>query len=356
MLNSELWGFRRAALAATTVVLTAVMSGCMGPPPVAAEPPPQPSQAPAADAPQAQEDPAQAGGEDDAKVDDFYEPLAAYGTWVDTPEYGKAWQPADDVAGETFVPYASDGAWAANDDGDWVFESRYDNEFGWATYHYGRWVDHDDYGWVWIPGTTWAPAQVEWRYGGGYVGWVPRGPDGYVVYDTQWFFVEQRYFGSPAVYQYRLGPDRASIAYYAAPPIVEVRGGRYYAGPPVARLRAEGVAVRGVHTRAPGRGYVRNTGRTVRTAAASRHRPAARAHQRNAAAKAAHHEAKAVKHEQKAAHHEQQAAKHEEKAAKHEEKAAHHEAKAVKHEEKAAHHETKKAPPPPPKAAPKKKH
>ena len=31
-------------------------------------------------------------------------------------------------------------------------------------------------GWCWIPGTTWGPAWVNWRWGGGYVGWAPMAP------------------------------------------------------------------------------------------------------------------------------------------------------------------------------------
>lgn len=313
MLNSELWGLRRAALVAATVVISSVLAACGGPPPMPAEVPANRAQAAqqaanAADPSQAQAqtDPGQAAaqGEDDANIDDFYEPLAAYGTWVETPEYGKVWQPADDVAGETFTPYASDGSWAANDDGDWVFQSRYESEFGWATYHYGRWADHDDYGWVWVPGTAWAPSWVEWRYGGGYVGWAPLGPQGYVATEDRWFFVEERNFSSPTVYAYRLGSDRTGDAYVAAAPIVEMRG-RWSAGPPVAHLRSSGVAVRTVHARSPGRGYVKTTARSVRTASASRPRPAAKARMRTATAKAAHHAAKAAHHAApKPAHHE----------------------------------------------------
>ena len=29
----------------------------------------------------------------------------------------------------------------------------------------GRWFFDDSYGWVWVPGSEWAPAWVAWRYG-----------------------------------------------------------------------------------------------------------------------------------------------------------------------------------------------
>jgi hypothetical protein len=42
-----------------------------------------------------------------------------------------------------------------------------------ATYHYGRWANLADYGWVW-PGKTWIViGLVSWRTGGDYIGWAP---------------------------------------------------------------------------------------------------------------------------------------------------------------------------------------
>jgi len=55
--------------------------------------------------------------------------------------------------------------------------------WGWATYHYGRWVNLDGTGWCWVPGYTWAPAWVSWRYGDGYCGWAPLPPDSFVGID-----------------------------------------------------------------------------------------------------------------------------------------------------------------------------
>src|SRR5262249_59564660 len=71
-------------------------------------------------------------------------------------------------------PY-SDGYWAYTDYG-WTWVSYED--FGWATYHYGRWANLDDYGWVWFPGEDldWGPAWVSWRTGGDYIGWAPLAP------------------------------------------------------------------------------------------------------------------------------------------------------------------------------------
>jgi uncharacterized protein DUF6600 len=69
-------------------------------------------------------------------------------------------------------------------------------DWGWAAYHYGRWVRDDDEGWVWIPGKEWAPAWVSWRRGGHRVGWAPQPPDEIYVEIRDdphyWVFVEPR--------------------------------------------------------------------------------------------------------------------------------------------------------------------
>src|SRR5262249_11217012 len=148
-------------------------------------------------------------------------------------------------------PYSSDGSWAANEDGGWVFQSKYDNEWGWATYHYGRWVDHDELGWVWIPGNEWAPAWVDFRYGGGHVGWAPMGPPGYTVVENRWSFVEERHFGDPGgVVSFRVAPERVHAVFTAAAPMERRGGGRggvavaWSFGPPMASIRAAGAPIR----------------------------------------------------------------------------------------------------------------
>lgn len=122
--------------------------------------------------------------------DTFDERLSPYGAWLIIPGYGRAWQPANEYVGDDFYPYGSDGHWVFTDEG-WVFDSDY--PFGWAVFHYGRWMLDPDYGWVWLPGNTWAPAWVSWRRGGTYVGWAPMGPRGApIVHRDHWLFVESR--------------------------------------------------------------------------------------------------------------------------------------------------------------------
>ena len=101
---------------------------------------------------------------------DFYEPLGAHGQWVVVTGYGRCWRPARVEVG--WRPY-SNGYWQRTDAG-WYWAS--EEPWGWATYHYGRWDFHGEFGWIWVPQTQWAPAWVSWREGGGYVGWAPLRP------------------------------------------------------------------------------------------------------------------------------------------------------------------------------------
>ncbi len=248
MFNTKmaLKGSRRLALVVATLAATQI--GCGG----TANPP----QNPPTDTPQA------GGDQGDVQVADFEESLGNYGTWVDVPVYGHVWQPADDVAGEDFTPYTSDGSWSAADDGSWVYDSKYDTEYGWATYHYGRWVDQEDYGWVWIPGTEWAPSWVDWRYGGGNVGWVPLGPPGVVVEESRWCFVDQVHFADVGWRTYRTPPERIHESFSVSVSIAVGGGGgggggHWSAGPPVASIRAAGGNVRTSHVSKPARGAVK---------------------------------------------------------------------------------------------------
>ena len=70
---------------------------------------------------------------------------------------------------EDWSPY-SEGRWVYTYSG-WVWATDYD--WGWAAYHYGRWVYYDLYGWVWLPGSYWAPSWVQWCYTSDYIGWYP---------------------------------------------------------------------------------------------------------------------------------------------------------------------------------------
>ena len=137
----------------------------------------------------------------------FYESLTPYGSWFETADYGYVWQPGA-VRDTSWRPY-SRGRWACTDRGwTWISEE----PFGWATYHYGRWAQLSGRGWVWVPGSQWAPSWVSWRYCDSYVGWAPLPPETLAYREHRWDssvetrfgisanwynFVSIRHFGGP---------------------------------------------------------------------------------------------------------------------------------------------------------------
>ena len=115
------------------------------------------------------------------------EDLDRYGTWEQTPEYGALWVPRQVPVG--WAPYTV-GHWAWVRPWGWTWVD--DAPWGFAPFHYGRWVYRRDV-WCWVPGTyvarpVYAPALVGWiggpsvsvsiSIGGGGppVGWVPLAP------------------------------------------------------------------------------------------------------------------------------------------------------------------------------------
>jgi uncharacterized protein DUF6600 len=125
---------------------------------------------------------------------DFYVPLESHGAWVEVGSYGRCWHPSGVAVG--WRPYCY-GSWVYTDCG-WYWVS--DEPWAWACYHYGYWVEDPGFGWVWVPGVEWAPAWVEWRVGGGYIGWAPLVPSGIVVRhapSTTFVFVAETRFGDP---------------------------------------------------------------------------------------------------------------------------------------------------------------
>ncbi len=141
--------------------------------------------------------------------DEFQQALAPYGQWRQHPRWGDVWVPDQRPRG--WRPY-SVGHWVYTDDWGWYWISDDDEaDWGWVTYHYGRW-NHDRGSWFWVPGKDWSPAWVDWRRGDRYVGWAPLPPDDVVgEYNndpTYWTFVEPRYVTAPRVRTYFVSPPR----------------------------------------------------------------------------------------------------------------------------------------------------
>src|SRR6267154_2931303 len=115
---------------------------------------------------------------------DFNPPLSPYGQWVGVGTYGRCWRPLQVDAGwRTYT----NGHWEWTDCG-WYWVS--DEPWAWACYHYGSWLYDPAYGWVWVPGTEWAPAWVVWREAPEYIGWAPCGPGGVVLAASFFVFVD----------------------------------------------------------------------------------------------------------------------------------------------------------------------
>jgi len=118
-------------------------------------------------------------------VDGYYD-LDDYGDWQADADYGEIWVPRGVAAG--WVPYQL-GHWVYIAPWGWTWV---DNEpWGFAPFHYGRWVSVNGY-WGWVPGPVvvrpiYAPAMVAFVGGGGFgvsvgfgsfagVAWFPLGP------------------------------------------------------------------------------------------------------------------------------------------------------------------------------------
>src|SRR5258706_3489242 len=100
----------------------------------------------------------------------FYSELSPYGRWIQRGRYGWVWEPTRVEVG--WRPYTR-GHWVLTDYG-WTWLS--DEPWGWATYHYGRWLFDPQYRWPSRPGTERGPAWVSFQEGNGYVGWAPLPP------------------------------------------------------------------------------------------------------------------------------------------------------------------------------------
>ena len=180
---------------------------------------------------------ARADGE--VNFDYFYSALQDQGDWFGAGTYGYVFQPRAAAKDPNWRPYA-DGYWSFTDEG-WTWISYED--FGWATYHYGRWAKLSDIGWVWVPGYEWAPAWVSWRSSPRYregspetastdateepdadfIGWAPLPPEAtfdasagfssgvdefYDIGPANYCFVPTRYFGAPVLSVVILLPAR----------------------------------------------------------------------------------------------------------------------------------------------------
>jgi hypothetical protein len=177
-----------AALAILLVAPLAAGPGDIGPRPAAAW-----------------EDDEEAFQDDAPEPEEFEEELAPHGDWLEVGDYGRVWHPWVAVGWQPYV----DGYWSWSPWG-WFWVSY--EPWAW-TFHYGRWSLVPAYGWVWVPGTVWGPAWVDWYWGAGYVGWAPLAPFAtHVTVVDHFVFVHERDFCSRGIARrvqgHRLVPDQ----------------------------------------------------------------------------------------------------------------------------------------------------
>ncbi|HAK97522.1 MAG TPA: hypothetical protein DCM87_21660 [Planctomycetes bacterium] len=150
-----------------------------------------------------------------ATLQELRDAVSPYGSWIEVPVYGEVWKPDPGIVGLGWTPYTR-GHWVYTRCG-WCWISEF-KKWGWAPFHFGRWASTPLAGWVWIPGTVWAPAHVAWREGQGLLGWSAV-PPGYSVREVVmlggsaripregWVFVEKERFASPDLARYLLADD-----------------------------------------------------------------------------------------------------------------------------------------------------
>jgi len=107
------------------------------------------------------------------------EDLDAYGTWAYANDYGWIWRPHVTIINNypDWAPYRH-GYWTWCPPYGWTWVGH--EPWGWAPYHYGRWVYHNNY-WAWCPRSQyygnrswWRPALVAFHISfGDHVSWYP---------------------------------------------------------------------------------------------------------------------------------------------------------------------------------------
>jgi len=94
-----------------------------------------------------------------------------YGEWLWDALYGYVWRPFynDRYPWGNWQPYFY-GHWTTyQNQMFWVP----DEPWGWVPYHLGIWQWDKKLGWVWLPGSMFAPAWVDWEFLNGYYCWRP---------------------------------------------------------------------------------------------------------------------------------------------------------------------------------------
>jgi hypothetical protein len=119
--------------------------------------------------------------------------LAQYGRFVQHERYGEVWLPTVTPAG--WHPYPA-CHWVHTQRLGWYFDDK--SAWGRIVHHYGRWTNDARLGWMWVPGAEFSPGWVVWRSSDKWIGWAPMPPEadvGLVSADefdnsSRWTFIE----------------------------------------------------------------------------------------------------------------------------------------------------------------------
>jgi hypothetical protein len=182
----------------------------------------------------------------------FTEPLAPYGTWVETEAYGQVWYPSAEVVGPGWQPFHRGGHWVHTVRG-WTWVSDY--PWGWGPFHYGRWGwDGIRHAWFWQPGRIWMPATAEFRYTDDAIGWAPLPLAGAPAWPLDdWVYVPPAQVYNPAWTGFVITGPRVALLHGRARVVdvrvgVTIRRGALF-GPPIRIVQRAGVTVRPVPVR-----------------------------------------------------------------------------------------------------------
>jgi hypothetical protein len=129
--------------------------------------------------------------------DDVRNVLTQYGRFVQHQKYGEVWVPT--VTPQGWHPYPPCN-WVNSKQYGWYYDDK--TPWGQIVHHYGRWVYDAQMGWIWTPGSEFSPGWVVWRTSPEWVGWAPMLPDQDVQKISAadfnnagyWIFVETRKF------------------------------------------------------------------------------------------------------------------------------------------------------------------
>lgn len=94
-----------------------------------------------------------------------------YGEWVWDDYFGYVWRPF-------YNDYYPWGNWSPYYYGNWTYLNGQlfwvpSEPWGWVPYHLGLWQWDKKKGWIWIPGSAFAPAWAVWDFYFGYYSWRP---------------------------------------------------------------------------------------------------------------------------------------------------------------------------------------